>query len=199
MIFLHGGLTNRPGGLNPLSRAFYIPDEDPYILLIPSKLEWDWNPKKILDVIYDVKSHLRVDDERVYLTGLSMGGRGTFIVAAAIPQEFAAIMPLSPHHQPYSYVHLAPKISTIPTWISHGDADRISSYGMALQMKKKLQENGANVIFNSIEGGKHCCWNRIYESPQAIKWLLNQKRIGYDTAVDRKAWGKIKKMYNKAE
>ena len=199
MIFLHGGLTNRPGGFNPLSRAFYIPNEDPYILVIPSKLEWDWNPEKILDVIYDIKSHLRIDNERVYLTGLSMGGRGTFIVAAAIPQEFAAIMPLSPHHQPYSYVHLAPKISTIPTWISHGDADRISSYDMALQMKKKLQEIGANVTFNSIEGGKHCCWNRIYESPQAIKWLLNQKRTDYDTAIDRKAWGKIKKMYKKAE
>jgi predicted esterase len=199
VVFLHGGLTNGPGGQNPLSRAFHIPDADPYILLIPSKLEWDWNPKKVLDIIYDVKSKLRVDAERVYLTGLSMGGRGTFIVAAAIPQEFAAIMPLSPHHQPYSYVHLAPNISTLPIWMSHGDADQVSSYDMAIQMKDKLQEIGANVTFNSIEDGKHCCWNRIYENPQAIEWLLNQRRTDYDTVMHQKAWGQIKNIYKTAK
>ena len=51
-----------------------------------------------------------VDDERIYLTGLSMGGRGSFIVAADLPETFAAIMPLSPHHGPYSYVPLAKKV-----------------------------------------------------------------------------------------
>ena len=195
VVFLHGGLTSGPGGQNRLAGAFYVPDEDPYILVIPTKLEWDWNAKKILDVITDVKSNLRVDNERVYLTGLSMGGRGTFIVAAAIPQQFAAIMPLSPHHEPFSYVPLAPKISTIPIWMSHGDADKVSSYDIALQMKEELQVNGANITFNSIAGGGHCCWDRIYKNPQAIKWLLNQRRTNNDTAVDRKAWGQIKSNY----
>ena len=108
-------------------------------------------------------------------------------------------MPICPHHQPFSYIHLPPKISTIPIWMSHGDADRVSSYDMAIQMKEILLEIGANVTFNSIEGGKHCCLNRIYKNPQAIEWSLNQRRTDYDTAIHRKAWGQIKNMCKTAE
>ena len=135
----------------------------------------------------------------VYLTSLSMGGRATFIVAAAIPQEFAANMPLSPHRQPYSYVHLAPNISTLPIWMSHGDADLVSTYDMAIQMKYKLQEMGVKLTFNSIEYGKHCCWNRIYENAQAFEWLLNQRRTEYDTVIHQKPWGQIKNIYKTAK
>ena len=62
----------------------------------------------------DIKSNLKIDENRIYLTGLSMGGRGTFIVAAGLPQIFAAIMPLSPHHGPFSYVPLAEKVFISP-------------------------------------------------------------------------------------
>ena len=192
VIFLHGGLTSSPGGQNRLASAFHIPDEDPYILAIPSKFEWDWNPKKVLDVITDIKLNMRVDEERIYLTGLSMGGRGTFITAAAIPEMFAAIMPLSPHHQPYSYIPLAERISDIPIWMSHGDQDKISSYRMAYQMKEELEKYGADVNFNTVIGGQHCCWHSIYENPKVIEWLLSKKRESHKTMVENKPWGFIK-------
>ena len=192
VVFLHGGSTGLPGGQNPLSDAFYIPDDDPYVLAIPSKKEEDWDAQKTLDVITDIKAKLRIDSSRVYLTGLSMGGRGTFIVAAEIPRQFAAIMPLSPHHGPYSYIHLAPKISDIPIWMSHGDKDTISSYEMALEMKDELQELGAEITFNTITGGRHCCWREIYSNPQVIRWLLSRKKIASVNNIEEKSWGHIK-------
>ena len=66
--------------------------------------------KKIIDIIEDVKSNLSVDVSRVHLTGLSMGGRGSFIVASEYPDVFASIMPLSPHHTPYNYLSLKDKV-----------------------------------------------------------------------------------------
>ena len=98
---------------------FHVPEDDPYIIAAPFKLGIDWSPKRILDVIEDIKSNLKIDVNRIYLTGLSMGGRGTFIVAAELPELFAAIMPLSPHHTPYSYLSLSNKISHIPTFLHH--------------------------------------------------------------------------------
>jgi predicted esterase len=192
VVFLHGGLSNKPGGRHWLAQEFYIPEGDPYILVIPAKFEWDWNAKKILDILTDVKRNLRVDADRVYLTGLSMGGRGTFIVAASIPEQFAAIMPLSPHHQPFSYVPLAPKISSLPVWMSHGDVDEVSSYGMAVAMKDALEQAGTKITFHTIVGGRHCCWERIYGNPDVIKWLLDHKRSNDNTAVYQRPWGGIK-------
>ena len=199
VIFLHGGLTSPPGGKHWLASTFHIPEEDPYILAIPSKFEWDWNPTKVLDVITDIKSNMRIDEERIYLTGLSMGGRGTFITAAAIPEMFAAIMPLSPHHQPYSYVSLAEKISSIPIWISHGDQDKISSYQMAYQMKNELKKYGADITFNTITDGRHCCWHSIYEDPEVIKWLLSKTRETNKTIVKSESWGFIKNDFMRAK
>ena len=199
VIFLHGGLTSPPGGRNGIASSFHIPDEDPYILVIPSKHEWDWNPTKVLDVITDITLNMRIDKKRIYLTGLSMGGRGTFITAAAMPEMFAAIMPLSPHHLPYSYIPLAEKISDIPIWMSHGDQDKISSYRMAYQMKNELEKYGADITLNTINGGRHCCWHSIYEDPDVIKWLLSKTRETNKTKVKNESWGSIKNDFMRAK
>lgn len=194
VIFLHGGHTSHGYGENHwLSGEFYIPDDDPYIFVIPTKLEVDWSAKKILDVVEDLKLNMRVDEERVYLTGLSMGGRGTFIVASEIPDQFAALMPLSPHHEPYSYVDLAARVAHLPVWLSHGDADMISSYKMAWYMNQALEEEGCNVLFQTIKGGGHCCWEHIYSNPEAIEWLLSHTRnLDSETVIHLKSWGRLK-------
>ena len=75
-------------------------ENDEYIIAAPTKLGIDWSPKKIQDLVEDIRVNIKINDNRIYLTGLSMGGRGTFIVASKLPNLFAAIMPLSPHHRP---------------------------------------------------------------------------------------------------
>ena len=175
-IFLHGGVTNDWFFTNFLTNNFHISQNDSYIIVRPSKLQMDWDPKKVLDVLEDVKTQMSVDDDRVYLTGLSMGGRGTFIVAAELPDYFAAIMPLSPHHTPYSYLPLAEDVAHLPIWMSHGDSDNTSSYDLASQMAQELQDLGAEIEFHTVIGGEHGGWFSIYSDPVVMEWMLSHVR-----------------------
>lgn len=176
MMFLHGGVTS--SGLEFyfrfLTGNFYMPADDRYIIVQPAKKEVDWDPKKALDVLEDVKSNMNVNDSRVYLTGLSMGGRGTFIIAAALPDYFAALMPLSPHHDPFPYTRLAEEVSHLPIWMSHGDSDNTSSYEMAAEMADILEGLGAEIEFRTVVDGEHEGWFGIYIDPVAMGWILSK-------------------------
>ena len=174
-------------------------ESDSYLFLTPIRLKIDWDAKKIFDVIENIKENVNIDQTRIYLTGLNMGGRGTFIVAAQQPDTFAALMPLSPHHGPFSYLPLAKKIKDIPIWMSHGDQDKISSYRMAYQMKNELKKYGADITFNTINGGRHCCWHSVYEDPEVIKWLLSKTRETNKTIVKSESWGFIKNDFMRAK
>jgi hypothetical protein len=150
VVFLHGGINSDPRRLNGrvlTVNNFFIPENDQYIIASPIKLGIDWSPKKIQDVIADIESQLKIDKKRIYLTGLSMGGRGTFIVAAELPDLFAAIMPLSPHHTPYSYLNLASKVSHLPIFLHHSTNDKTSKFSVAEKMSEELKKLNANVDF----------------------------------------------------
>ena len=178
VVFLHGGINSDPRRLNGrvlTVNNFFIPENDQYIIASPIKLGIDWSPKKIQDVIADIESQLKIDKKRIYLTGLSMGGRGTFIVAAELPNLFAAIMPLSPHHTPYSYVKLADKVSDLPIFLHHSTNDKTSKFSVAEKMSEELKKLNANMIFDVGEFG-HSGWNRIYKNPDNINWLLSWKK-----------------------
>jgi len=177
VIFLHGSIESNAKSFEyreGIRNSFFNPSDDPFIYAAPIKLEIDWDSKKINDVIENIKQNMNVDEKRIYLTGLSMGGRGTFIVAADLPNTFAAIMPLSPHHGPYSYISLAKKIKHIPVWMSHGINDNISSYKMAKEMSDSLKFYGANIKFESPETG-HWGWEKIYGKESNINWLFSWK------------------------
>lgn len=179
IVFLHGGINsdqNTFAYYDRLRDNFYNPENDPYIYAAPIKLEIDWDPNKIRDLIEDIKKNINVDPKRIYLTGLSMGGRGTFIVASKLSETFAAIMPLSPHHGPYSYLSLAESVKRIPIWMSHSDVDRISSYDMAKQMEKRLLDLDANILFRTEIGVGHSGWERIYSDSYVINWLLSWRK-----------------------
>jgi len=184
VIFLHGS-AELDGELlnwyhNDMRNSFHHPSEDPFIYVAPIKLEIDWDAKKVQDVLEDVKANMTISQDRVYLTGLSMGGRGTFIVAAELPETFAAIMPLSPHHEPYSYVPLAESVAHLPIWMMHGTIDATSSYQMATDMAEALGQEGANVEFHSQWGPEdevgHWGWEYIYGDSSIMEWLLSWER-----------------------
>ena len=178
VVFLHGGINSDPRRLNGrvlTVNNFFIPENDQYIIASPIKLGIDWSPKKIQDVIADIESQLKIDKKRIYLTGLSMGGRGTFIVAAELPDLFAAIMPLSPHHTPYSYLNLASKVSHLPIFLHHSTNDKTSKFSVAEKMSEELKKLNANVVFDVGEFG-HSGWNKIYKNPDNINWLLSWQK-----------------------
>ena len=188
MIFLHGGVDqSMEKGISEfywyhddLLNQFYMSKNDPYVIAAPIKLEVDWDAKKIRDIIEDIKSNLSIENDRIYLTGLSMGGRGTFIVAAEFPDYFASIMPLSPHHEPYSYVPLAKNVMEIPIWMSHGDIDEISSYSQASQMADSLENLGATIFFRTEENIGHWGWDEIYSDSDVMNWFLSWVKTSND-------------------
>ena len=178
VVFLHGGINSTPRKLNSrilTVNSFFIPENDQYIIASPIKLGIDWSPKKIQDVIADIESELKIDKKRIYLTGLSMGGRGTFIVAAELPDLFAAIMPLSPHHTPYSYLNLASKVSHLPIFLHHSRNDKTSKFSVAEKMSDELKKLNANMLFDIGNFG-HYGWNKIYKNPENINWLISWKK-----------------------
>ena len=178
VVFLHGGINSNPRKLNSrilTVNSFFIPENDQYIIASPIKLGIDWSPKKIQDVIADIESQLKIDKKRIYLTGLSMGGRGTFIVAAELPDLFAAIMPLSPHHTPYSYLNLASKVSHLPIFLHHSTIDKTSKFSVAEKMSVELKKLNANMLFDIGNFG-HYGWNKIYKNPENINWLISWKK-----------------------
>ena len=126
-------------------------------------------------MIEDIKSNINIDESRIYLTGISMGGRGTFIVAAELPDLFAAIMPLSPHHQPYYYHHLHSKVSHLPIFFHHSTNDKTSKFFVALKMSDELKKLNANMVFDVGHFG-HSGWDKIYKNPENINWLLSWKK-----------------------
>jgi len=178
VVFLHGGINSDSRRLNGrvlTVNNFFIPENDQYIIASPIKLGIDWSPKKIQDVISDIESQIKIDKKRIYLTGLSMGGRGTFIVAAELPDLFAAIMPLSPHHTPYSYLNLSSKVSHLPIFLHHSTNDKTSKFSVAEKMSEELKKLNANMVFDVGEFG-HSGWNKIYKNPDNINWLLSWKK-----------------------
>jgi len=175
VIFLHGSVNESSYSLTRRIKNiqdFYMAKADEYILASPIKIGIDWSPKKIQDLIEDVKANIKIDINRIYLTGLSMGGRGTFIVASKLENTFAAIMPLSPHHTPYSYLKFSAKVNHIPTFMHHSENDRTSSFKIAKKMYNELSKSNNNIIFD-IKNWDHSGWNRIYQDKDKMEWLLS--------------------------
>mgnify|MGYP001177815539 FL=1 len=179
VIFLHGTVDQNKLFFYHRERIrmeIFKPEDDPYIYAAPIKLEVDWNADKIFDMIENIKQNINIDTERIYLTGLSMGGRGTYIVASELQNTFAALMVVSPHHGPFNYVKLANKLKNIPIFITHGDVDEVSSFEISKQMFTKLKSMGSETVFKRRKNIGHTSWYKPYRDSTNIKWLLSWKK-----------------------
>ncbi len=131
------------------------------------------------------------DRERLYLTGLSMGGYGTWGIAANNPGKFAALVaicggirvprrPNTPEPAPTEtmgdpYAEAAKKIGSTPVWIFHGDADTVVPPDESRKMNEALKAAGGNVQYTEYEKVGHNSWDKAYAEPELMKWLLGHK------------------------
>jgi len=132
------------------------------------------------------------DRSRLYLTGLSMGGYGTFYIAARNPNKFAALMPICggvvppptfpfpqhvaqhvPHDKPYETI--AKQLGKTPVWIFHGDADRTIPVTESRNMAAALRALGGNVKYTEYAGVGHNSWDRAYAEKDWLPWMLAQR------------------------
>jgi predicted peptidase len=129
------------------------------------------------------------DRQRIYLTGLSMGGYGTWALASQHPGKFAALAPVCPgvkalaaypeigaiSDAPDPYAAIAAKIGKTPVWIFHGTNDTTISVDESRRMSAAIKSNGGSVRYTEYEGVGHNAWDKAYAEPEFFTWLFAQK------------------------
>ncbi len=183
IIFLNGlgecgtdGLRQLVTGL-PSAIMFNAAKWDRFITLIPQKqqhvTEWgDAEDAHVMGLIKRVCKDYKIDTHRVYLTGLSQGGRGTWRIAANHPDMFAAIAPCCG----WGDEEIAKKVKDIPIWMFHGTKDEAVPYHASEQMNEWLTALGADVKFTTYEGYHHNCWDHAYRDEDIPGFFLSHRK-----------------------
>ncbi len=145
----------------------------PCIVVSPQARRFGWDAGVLNSLLDEVMANYRVDKDRVYVTGLSMGGMGTWALAASRPDRFAAIIPICGAGNPAD----AKKLKDLPIRIFQGGKDTTIRPETAEAMYKALKDAGAKDVELTIypEAG-HDSWTRTYDDPKVFEWLLQQKR-----------------------
>ena len=124
-------------------------------------------------LLYEVTGKYIVDKTRIYLTGLSMGGFGTFDLTMAYPGYFAAVAPVCDGGN----TAMAFRMENIPIWIFHGKLDKAVPYQRSVEMVEALKKAGADPKFTTIEEGEHAdAWKYAYNEAGLWKWFLQYKK-----------------------
>jgi predicted peptidase len=135
-----------------------------------------WNPHGVKALTDELIKTLRVDADRVYLTGLSMGGFATWETALEYPDTYAAIVPIC-GGAGVRFV-MAERIKHLPVWIFHGARDPVVEPSYSKKMFDALTKVGGNVKLTMYPDAQHDSWTAAYNDPELWKWLFAQKRGG---------------------
>jgi predicted peptidase len=125
-----------------------------------------------MSLLASLRTELPVDPHRILITGMSMGGYGTWDAIVRQPHLFAAALPVCGGGDPA----MATSITHLPIWAFHGDADPTVPVRGSRQMIQALQAAGGRPRYTEIPNGGHDAWNRAYGDGPAVAWLLSRKR-----------------------
>ena len=178
VVFLHGAgergedleLVKKHGPPKKVEAG----DDFPFLLVSPQCPKgswWPWEP--VHELIDHLEATLPVDPDRIYLTGLSMGGYGTWSHASRQPDRFAAIAPICGGGTPY----LARQLKQLPTWAFHGAKDSVVPLSESERLVDILKRSGnEQVKFTVYPEANHDSWTETYDNPALYEWLLSHTR-----------------------
>lgn len=147
--------------------------EFPFVLVSPQCPAFqDWQPVELSALLDEIVEKQKIDNDRIYVTGLSMGGYGAWSLAIYSPKRFAAIAPMCGGGEPEA----AKLLSGLPAWVFHGARDRTVSLAGAADMVSALKKAGDAVKFTIDPDAAHDCWTKAYDDPKLYQWLLQHKR-----------------------
>lgn len=179
MIFLHGSDGHasdfadiRRAGLR--RRGLDESTGLPFVIVCaqqPPDRQW-WNPRQVNDLLDTALAKYRIDADHVYLTGLSMGGFGTWETAFRHPDRFAAIVPIAGGAHPDD----APTVVDLPTWIFHGQKDPTVPVRLDLRMADTLTKLHARFKMSIDPEAGHDSWTNAYAADELYDWMLQQTR-----------------------
>ncbi len=178
VVFLHGA-GERGEDLEKLRRVGL-----PHIVETGTRRHWGfvllspqcpkdsyWQPEQIVDLIEHVSSRLSIDRDRIYLTGYSMGGYGTWATACFDPDRFAAIAPISGGGD----VEQAERLKAVPVWVFHGQKDNVVPIDEDRAMVEALRKCGGKVEFTVYPNAGHSVCETTYRDDRLFDWLLAQR------------------------
>jgi len=179
LLFLHGGgesgdslatlKSNGPPKLITEGKQF------PFLILAPQnpyKRKW-WNTRAVAQLLDSIIASNRVDENRIYLTGLSRGGGAAWEMAVQYPDKFAALAVVC-GMTPVPYASWIDK--NLPIWVFHGDQDKSIPISESIEMVNKLKSMGRKVKFTIYEGVGHDSWTKAYTNDALYDWLIGQER-----------------------
>ena len=185
MMFLHGsgergdnGIDQIMVGLGPA--LWKIKRDFPFVVVFPQcRKESNWkvdspDGQRALAILKATAAEYNTDPDRVYLTGLSMGGSGTWSIIDKHPQMFAAVVPMC--SRPDSAAAKKFVDVRLPIWNFCGDKDREATVAASRLMHKTLLDQGGSPRYTEYPGVGHNCWDNAYGTPELYTWLLEQSR-----------------------
>ena len=179
LLFLHGG--GESGGnltdlqINGPPKMIVDGKEFPFLILAPQhphKRKF-WNTNAVIQLLDTVIKNNRVDNQRIYLTGLSRGATAAWELAVQYPDKFAA-MAVVCGMTPLPYASWIDK--SMPIWVFHGEEDPIIDVEESENMVDRLKSMGYEVTFTKYPNVGHDAWTKAYQNDELYNWFMRQKR-----------------------
>ena len=181
VLFLHGSGERGKDGILPTQAGIgpailKSPDSFPAIVIFPQATKtWKAGSPDAADALAaldEVLSEWKSDPRRVILTGLSMGGEGSWLIGARYPERFAAVIPVCGRGKP----DLAATLAKRPVWTVIGDLDKLEPLLETRAMVQALIDAGAKPRYTEYRSVPHNSWDRAYNNPDLIAWMLKQSQ-----------------------
>lgn len=179
IIFLHGSgeRGNNREALTVHGPLNYIKTHtlDAYILAPQCPENEVWDIETLYRLVQKTVKDNNIDEKRIYLTGLSMGGWGAWSLAQAHPDMFAALVPIAGFTDAVPMIEDC-KLAVIPTRIFHGLMDDVVDVSYATAIYKALKHCGGDIELTIFDDANHNSWTRVYDNPDIYEWMLKQKK-----------------------
>ena len=184
VLSLHGGALRH--NFEEMTNRFayglgrFISDETqnahPCFVLAPWSDNTDWDPDKlklVIELIDALQKEFKIDGKRIYVTGQSMGGFGTWSAVTQYPERFAAAVPICGGGEPKD----AANASDIPIWAFHGTADKMVVVQYTRQMITALNKAGGKPLYWEYQDGDHSgTAERAYCEPDLVSWMFSKAK-----------------------
>ena len=190
ILFLHGagergtdGVRQTEVGIGPAIRRYQ--ERFPAVVVLPQCRGNAWwaDPDmeaQALKALNQTVAEFNGDPQRLYLTGVSMGGYGVWHMASRHPEKFAALVSIcggSPLREGDRFAPIAERVARTPAWVFHGADDRVVPVGESRRMVEALRAAGAGgrLRYNEYEGVGHNVWTQALREQELLPWLLAQR------------------------
>jgi len=183
MLFLHGA-GERGDDLNKVKvhgppKIVEKQKDFPFIVVSPQCPEDDWWTKKtevLINLLDDIIARYDVDTDRVYLTGLSMGGYGSWALASEYPDRFAAVVPICGGGNRIMSIFL----KDMPIWAFHGAKDGVVPVEESKDLVEAINARGGNAKLTIYPEANHDSWTETYNNQEVYNWLLKHRRASQE-------------------